>query len=47
MLLKIEPSDTKELDMGKTYVYDIQFTSAEGEVDTFVKGVVELENEVI
>ena len=47
MILKIEPSDTKELDMGKTYVYDIEFASAEGEVDTFVRGVVELENEVI
>lgn len=47
MMLEIEPSDTKELDMGKSYVYDIQFTSAEGKIDTFIKGVVELENEVI
>ena len=47
LILEIEPSDTKELPMGKSYVYDIEFVSAAGEVDTFVEGIVELGNEVI
>lgn len=35
MILKLNPSDTKELDFGK-YVYDIQITFANGDVNTFV-----------
>ena len=35
MLLVIYPEDTKELDFG-TYVYDIQITKANGDVDTFI-----------
>lgn len=31
----LEPSDTKELDFG-TYVYDIQITRSNGDVDTFI-----------
>lgn len=34
-LLVIESSDTKELDFGD-YVYDIQLTHANGDVDTFI-----------
>lgn len=35
MLLVIYPEDTKELEFG-TYVYDIQLTKANGDVDTFI-----------
>ncbi len=35
MTLVIEPEDTKPLKFGK-YVYDIQLTKANGEVDTFI-----------
>ena len=35
MLLVIYPGDTKELEFG-TYVYDIQLTKANGDVDTFI-----------
>lgn len=35
MLLVLYPGDTKELDYG-TYVYDIQLTKANGDVDTFI-----------
>ena len=35
MMLVIYPGDTKELDFG-TYVYDIQLTKANGDVDTFI-----------
>lgn len=35
LLLKIDPEDTKELAFGD-YVYDIQITYANGEVDTFI-----------
>ena len=35
MILLLEPSDTKELAFGN-YVYDIQITTAAGEVDTFI-----------
>ena len=35
LILTLEPEDTKELDFG-TYVYDIQLTTAAGEVDTFI-----------
>lgn len=35
MLLIIFPEDTKQLEFG-TYVYDIQLTKANGDVDTFI-----------
>jgi len=45
-LLHIEPNDTKELKFGH-YVYDIQLTHANGDVDTYIdKGVLILSEEV-
>lgn len=35
LLLWLEPEDTKSLPIGK-YVYDIQITFANGDVDTFI-----------
>ena len=35
MLLVLYPEDTKELEFGN-YVYDIQLTKANGDVDTFI-----------
>ena len=35
MKLVIEPNDTKMLEFGK-YIYDMQLTTAEGVVDTFI-----------
>lgn len=35
MLLCLYPGDTKELEFG-TYVYDVQLTKANGDVDTFI-----------
>lgn len=35
LILKLEPEDTKDLDFGN-YVYDIQLTRANGDVDTFI-----------
>ena len=35
LILTLNPEDTKELPFG-TYVYDVQLTSAAGEVDTFI-----------
>lgn len=35
MILVIDPSDTKELEYGN-YIYDIQLTKANGDVDTFI-----------
>lgn len=47
MLLKLEPSDTKELSFGD-YVYDIEITFANGDVDTFVdRGTLRLTEEVV
>lgn len=46
-LLELEPEDTKELPMGKTYVYDIELTYADGRVDTFISGKLTLTNEVM
>jgi len=46
LLLHLEPQDTKELDFGK-YVYDIQITYANGDVDTFIdRATLELTEEV-
>lgn len=35
MVLTLDPEDTKKLDFG-TYVYDIQLTTKNGDVDTFI-----------
>lgn len=35
MILRIDPEDTKSLKYG-TYYYDIEYTSVEGYVDTFI-----------
>jgi hypothetical protein len=35
LILTLEPTDTKDLPFG-TYVYDIQLTTAAGEIDTFI-----------
>ena len=36
LLLEIEPEDTKELKQPFDYVYDIQLTHANGDIDTFI-----------
>lgn len=36
LVLHLEPGDTKELKFG-TYVYDIEITFANGDVDTFIQ----------
>lgn len=36
LLLKIDPEDTKGLPQPSQYVYDVQLTYANGEVDTFI-----------
>lgn len=46
LLLEIEPGDTKPLTMKKTYVYDIEYTDADGHVDTFIKGKFKISEEV-
>lgn len=45
--LNFEPEDTKELTMGKTYVYDIQLTDQDGYVDTFISGTFTIGEEVL
>ena len=35
-ILRIDPEDTKNLPQPSSYVYDIQITYANGEVDTFI-----------
>lgn len=46
LVLTISPEDTKSLDFG-TYVYDIQITYANGDVDTFIyKQQLKIEEEV-
>lgn len=46
LVLTIDPSDTKELAFG-SYVYDIQITFANGDVDTFItKASLKIEEEV-
>lgn len=47
LLLSIMPEDTKELPMGKTYVYDLQLTDENGYVDTFMEGNFTIDKEVI
>lgn len=46
MCLQLDPDDTKSLDVGK-YVYDIELTRSNGDVDTFItKSSLELTEEV-
>lgn len=47
LLLKLDPEDTKNLEFG-SYVYDVQLTYANGDVDTFIdRASIELTEEVI
>lgn len=36
LILYLAPEDTKNLRMPQTYVYDIQLTHANGDIDTFI-----------
>ncbi len=45
LILHLEPNDTKKLTFGD-YVYDIEITFANGDVDTFIRGELKLEPEV-
>ncbi|MFA6873510.1 MAG: hypothetical protein WCQ86_05975 [Bacteroidaceae bacterium] len=46
MKLILDPLDTKDLDFGR-YVYDIELTKENGEVDTFItKAVMKITEEV-
>lgn len=45
MLLALYPDDTADLDFG-AYVFDIELTTAGGDVDTFILGELVLEKEV-
>lgn len=46
MILVITPEDTKTLEFGK-YVYDVELTKANGDVDTFItKARIDLTEEV-
>lgn len=47
LILAFEPEDTKDLPMGKTYVYDIQLTDVYGNVDTFIIGTFTVTEEVL
>lgn len=46
LILKLDPSDTKRMSFGK-YVYDIEITFSNGDVDTFITGEFEVLPEVI
>lgn len=45
LVLKLNSSDTKRLTFDK-YVYDIEITFANGDVDTFIRGEIELLPEI-
>lgn len=45
LILHLQPNETKRFPFGR-YVYDIQITFANGDVDTFIKGEIELTPEV-
>ncbi len=47
LILELEPQDTKSLPMRSRYVYDIQITDVDGRVDTFMKGTLTIEEEVL
>lgn len=46
MLLTLEPEDTKPLSF-EPYVYDIQLTTKDGVVCTFIIGSIKIDNEVV
>lgn len=47
MILRLESTDTKELDQPGSYVYDIQLTTIDGIVDTIIpKGRLRITEEV-
>ena len=46
LILHLEPKDTKKLAFGN-YVYDIEITFSNGDVDTFIRGEFKLEEEVV
>lgn len=45
-ILCLEPSDTKSLEQPCKYNYDIEITKADGTVDTFIKGILNIKEEV-
>ena len=45
LLLQLDPEDTKALPFGE-YAYDLQLTTADGVVDTFIMGILRLTPEV-
>lgn len=45
LLLQLDPEDTKPLSF-KPYVYDIQYTHSNGDIDTFIKGILNITEEV-
>lgn len=47
LILELEPSDTKNLPMKKTYVYDIELTNPLGHVYTFLFGTLTITEEVL
>jgi len=47
LVLHLRPEDTKPLPMKSKYVYDLEFTDSSGEVDTFVKGMFYITEEVL
>lgn len=47
LILNIAPEDTKDLPMGKSFVYDIQITDKYGFVATFIEGTFTIGNEVL
>lgn len=46
MVLAIKPADTKTLPIYSCYDYDIELTTADGDVDTFIEGKIHISKEV-
>lgn len=46
LVLQLDPADTKELKQPSEYVYDIQITHENGDVDTFISGKLRITEEV-
>lgn len=46
LILHLEPKDTKKLSFGD-YVYDIEITFSNGDVDTFIRGTFKVEPEIV
>lgn len=47
MILELEPNDTKSLDQPSSYVYEISLTMEDGTVDTFIRGKLIIEEEIL